>query len=53
MRSAVRACEIELTDDELAKVDEVIPPGGNVTSYCTLYDRMCRAINEGEPLAPF
>lgn len=53
MRSAVKACEIELTEEELAKVDEIIPPGGNVTNYCTLYERMCRAVNEPEPLGPF
>ena len=51
--SALRACEVELTDDELARVDEIIPPGGNVTNYCTLYERMCRAVNESEPLRPF
>ncbi len=53
LRSAVKACEIELTDEELAKVDEAIAPGENVTKYCTLYDRMCRAVNESEPLGPF
>jgi aryl-alcohol dehydrogenase-like predicted oxidoreductase len=53
LRSSVSACEIELTEDELAKVDEVIPPGRNVTSYCTLYDRMCRAVNKPEPLSAF
>jgi len=53
MRSAVKACEIELTEEELAKVDEIIPPGGNVTNYCTLYERMCRAVNKPEPLGPF
>ena len=53
LRSAVKACDIELTDDELARVDEIIPPGANVTDYCTLYDRMCRAVNKPEPLSPF
>jgi aryl-alcohol dehydrogenase-like predicted oxidoreductase len=53
LRSAVNACEIELTEEELAKVDEVIPPGANVTNYCTLYERMCRAVNKPEPLGPF
>ncbi len=53
IRSAVKACEIELTAEELAKVDEIIPPGGNVTNYCTLYERMCRAVNKPEPLGPF
>ena len=53
VRSALKACEIELTEEELARVDEIIPPGGNVTNYCTLYERMCRAVNEPEPLGPF
>lgn len=53
LRSAVKACEIELTGEELAKVDEAIPPGANITNYCTLYDRMCRAVNKPEPLSPF
>jgi hypothetical protein len=37
----------------MARVDEIIPPGENVTEYFTLYKRMCRAVNEGEPLGPF
>lgn len=53
MRSALKACDIELTEDELAKVDEIVPPGTNVTNYCTLYERMCRAVNKPEPLGPF
>lgn len=53
LRSAVKACEVELTEGELARVDEVIPPGANVTNYCTLYERMCRAVNKPEPLGPF
>ena len=53
LQSAVKACEIELTEEELAKVDEVIPPGENVTNYCTLYERMCRSVNKPEPLGPF
>ena len=53
LRSAVRACDLELTPEDLAAVDDVIPPGTNVTDYCTLYDRMCRAVNKPEPLGPF
>jgi len=34
-------------------VDEAIAPGDNITDYCTLYDRMCRAVNESEPLGAF
>lgn len=36
LRSAVRACEIELTDEELERVDEICPPGSAVSDY---YDR--------------
>ncbi len=53
LRSCVAACDIELTQEELDKVDEAIEPGGHITNYCTLYDRMCRAVNTGEPLGPF
>ena len=53
VRSAVKACEIELTAEELTRVDEIIPPGANVTNYCTLYERMCRAVTKPEPLGPF
>jgi len=53
LRSALRACEIELTTDELEGIDAIIPPGGNVTNYCTLYERMCRSVNKPEPLGPF
>ncbi|MCK4394767.1 aldo/keto reductase [Candidatus Bipolaricaulota bacterium] len=53
LRSAVRASELQLTQEELDKVDEAIPPGGNITNYCTLYERMCRAINKPEPLGAF
>lgn len=53
IESVARACEIELTIEELAAVDEILPPGTNVTQYCTLYDRMCRAVNKPEKLGPF
>ena len=32
---------------------DVIPPGESVTSYFTIYDRMCRSVNTPEPLGPF
>ena len=53
LRSALTACDIQLTEEELTKVDEAIAPGANVTNYCTLYERMCRAVNKPEPLSPF
>jgi aryl-alcohol dehydrogenase-like predicted oxidoreductase len=53
VESALRASEVELTEEEMDRVDEIIPPGANVTDYFTLYRRMCRSVNEGEPLGPF
>jgi len=53
MRSSLKACDISFTPEELAQVDEIIPPGTNVTNYCTLYERMCRAVNKPEPLGAF
>ncbi|MFO7948338.1 MAG: aldo/keto reductase [Armatimonadota bacterium] len=53
IRSSLSACEIELTDDELRRINEIIPPGKNVASYFTIYDRMCRAVQEDIPLPAF
>jgi hypothetical protein len=35
------------------RVDEIIPPGENVSDYFTLYRRMCEAVNEDKPLPTF
>ncbi|MEA3402322.1 MAG: aldo/keto reductase [Armatimonadota bacterium] len=53
VESALRAAEVELTEEEMDRVDEIIPPGEAVTNYFTLYERMCRAVNKPEPLNPF
>jgi aryl-alcohol dehydrogenase-like predicted oxidoreductase len=53
LEASLRACELELSDEEMARIDEIIPPGANVTNYCTLYERMCRAVNKPEKLGPF
>ncbi len=53
LRSSLKAAEVELTAEEMAQVDEIIEPGGNVTNYCTLHERMCRAVNTPEKLGPF
>ena len=53
VESALRAAEIELTDEEMDRVDEIIAPGEAVTEYFMLYKRMCRAVNTPEPLGPF
>jgi len=33
VRSGVEACEIKLTPDELARIDEIVPPGASVSNY--------------------
>ena len=53
VESALRAAEVELTAEELARVDGIIPPGTAVTRYFTIYDRMVKATTTGEPLGPF
>lgn len=53
LRSSVKAADLELSQEEMDAVDAVIPPGGYVTNYCTLYERTCRAVNKPEPLGPF
>jgi len=35
VRSAVEACEVEFMPEELAKVDEIVPPGGYVSNHYT------------------
>jgi aryl-alcohol dehydrogenase-like predicted oxidoreductase len=33
VRSAVKACEVELTEDDLTAIDGVVPPGGYVSNF--------------------
>ena len=33
VRSAVEACQVTFTADELAQIDEIVPPGGRVRNY--------------------
>ena len=49
VRSAQRACEIELTSEELAAVDEIVPPGGHVSDFYdgNVHAPLRRAIEEG------
>lgn len=53
VESALRAAELELTAEELERVNEIIPPGTAVTRYFTIYDRMVKATVTGKPLEPF
>ncbi len=53
VQSSLKACDVEITEEDRQAVDEAIAPGTNVTNYCTLYERMCRAVTKPEPLGPF
>jgi len=33
VRSALKACDVTFTADELAQIDEIVPPGGRVSNY--------------------
>ncbi len=50
LRSAIRSTELELTEEELAKVDEIVPPGQFVSNFYdgNVYNRMREAINTPE-----
>jgi len=51
VEAAVKATEIELTPEELAKIDEFAPPGTAVSDYYdgNVYARMRRAVNSDNP----
>ena len=50
LRSAIRACEVKLSEEELARIDEIVPPGSAVSDYydVNVYARMRGAIEAGE-----
>ena len=50
LRSAVRACDVRLSDEELARIDEIIPSGSAVSDYYDLNVHSCmrRAVNSGD-----
>ncbi len=52
VQAAVKATEIELTQEELDKIDEFAPPGTAVSNYYdgNVYARMRNAINSDNPL---
>ena len=53
LRSAIKACEVKLSDEELVRIDEIIPPGRAVSDYydVNVYARMRRAVNAGDLMA--
>lgn len=53
LRSALRACEIELSPEEVAQIDQIVPPGSAVSDFYEghIYGRMRRAALAGDPMA--
>lgn len=53
LRSAIKACEVKLSKEELSKIDEIIPPGTAVSNYydVNVYAHMRRALNTGDPMS--
>ena len=33
LRSGIRACNVDLTPEDIARIDSVVPPGGHVSNY--------------------
>lgn len=53
LRSALRACEVGLSDEELVQIDEIVPSGSAVIDH---YDpivnaHMRKAVNDANPMA--
>jgi len=50
LRAAVRACEVTLSEEELAQIDEIVPSGSAVSDFydMNVYARMRRAVNAGD-----
>lgn len=53
LRSALRACEVELTEEDMARIDGIVPPGRAVSDFYdeNVYARMRRAAQAGDPNA--
>ncbi|RKY62873.1 MAG: aldo/keto reductase [Candidatus Latescibacterota bacterium] len=53
LRSALRACEVELTEEDMARIDGIVPPGRAVSDFYdeNVYARMRRAAQAGDPKA--
>ncbi|HID10926.1 MAG TPA: aldo/keto reductase [Candidatus Latescibacteria bacterium] len=53
LSSALKACEVELTQEEMAQIDQIVPPGGAVSDFYDIhiYARMRRAAQVGGPAA--
>ncbi len=53
LRSALKACEVQLSDEELGQIDEIVPSGSTLIDHYDLlvYGRMRKAVNDGNPMA--
>ncbi len=49
VRSAAKACEVELTQDELDKIDEIAPPGSSISGWRDqiIFSHARAAVNKG------
>ncbi len=53
LRSALKACEVELSQEEMAQIDQIVPPGSAVSDFYDIhiYARMRKAAQAGDPMA--
>ena len=52
LKAALKACEVELSDEERTRIDEIVPPGSTLIDHynALVYGRMCKAVNAGDPM---
>ena len=50
LRTAIKACEVKLSDEEMTRIDKIVPPGKAVGDFydSLVYAHMRRAVNTGE-----
>lgn len=51
VRSAVKACDVALTPEDLARIDEIVPPGQAVSDFYAgnIYARIREVVATGDP----
>jgi len=54
LHSALKACQVEFSPEELSKIDEIVPPGGHVSNYYegSVYRPMRMAYSSGARKLP-
>ena len=52
LKAALKACEVELSDEERTRIDEIVPPGSTLIDHynALVYGRMCKAVDAGDPM---